>query len=54
MINGELKITLEGIRPAPACERRGHNKQLEIPFCNKDLGQKIFLPRTIRDWNELS
>ena len=50
----EMKITLEGIRPAPTRQRRGRNKQLEIHFCNKDLRQNAFLPRTIREWNGLS
>ena len=54
ILDGDLKVNLEGIRPAPTRQRRGHNKQLEVPFCNKDLRQKAFLPRTIREWNGLS
>ena len=54
ILDGELKINLEGIRPAPTRQRRGHSRQLEVPFCNKDLRQKAFLPRTIKEWNGLS
>ena len=54
ILDGDLKVNLEGIRPAPTRQRRGHNKQLEVPFCNKDLRQKAFLPKTITEWNGLS
>ena len=39
--------------PLPPRKRRGHDKQFNIPQCRTQYQQYSFLPRTIRDWNEL-
>ena len=50
-------VSTQGIKaslsPAPPRRRRGHDQQLTIPQCRTQYRQQAFLPRTIRDWNEL-
>jgi hypothetical protein len=48
-------VSVNAIRtlPLPPRKRQGHDKQFNIPQCRTQYQQYSFLPRTIRDWNEL-
>ena len=39
--------------PAPTRERRGHSQQFRMIQCRTKYRQGAFLPRSIKDWNEL-
>ena len=41
------------LKPAPTRRRRGHSKQFTVPHCRTDYRKEAFLPRTLRDWNQL-
>lgn len=41
------------LHPPPPRRRRGHNQQLVVPRCRTLYRQQSFLPRTIKDWNDL-
>ncbi|KAL8570366.1 hypothetical protein ACOMHN_035784 [Nucella lapillus] len=43
----------EKMEPAVARQRRGHNSQYTLPRCRTQYLQQSFLPRTIKDWNNL-
>ena len=50
-------IATDGIKnklqPPPPRQRRRHNQQFSQPHCRTQYQQYSFLPRTIRDWNDL-
>ena len=50
-------IATDGIKsklqPPPPRQRRRHNQQFLQPHCRTQYQQYSFLPRTIRDWNDL-
>ena len=43
----------EKMEPAVARQRRGHDSQYTLPRCRTQYLQQSFLPRTIKDWNNL-
>ena len=56
MLEGKVSIRCPELKPAISRSRRAsvaHSRQLERSTCKKDLRLNSFLPRTIRDWNNL-
>ena len=56
MLEGKVCIRCPELKPAVSRSRRtnvAHSRQLERSTCKKDLRLNSFLPRTIRDWNNL-
>ena len=47
---GNIKSRLQ---PAPLRQRRGHDRQFTIPRSRTIYRQQSFLPRTLKDWNNL-
>ena len=39
--------------PLPSRQRRGHDQQFVLPQCRTQYHQNSFLPRTIKQWNQL-
>ena len=41
------------LHPLPPRQRRGHDQQFVLPQCRTQYHQNSFLPRTIKQWNQL-
>ena len=53
ILDNEAVVNRDNIIPAPTRSRRGHSKQLRQIQCKRDYRQQSFVPKTIKDWNNL-
>ena len=52
-LNGYANIPISDITQNKRKQRKGHNHQFQIPHARTDIFKDSFIPKTLKDWNQL-
>jgi hypothetical protein len=52
-LNGYTNIPISDINQNKRKQRKGHNHQFQIPHARTDTFKDSFIPKTLKDWNQL-
>jgi hypothetical protein len=52
-LNGYTNIPISDINQNKRKQRKGHNQQFQIPHARTDTFKDSFIPKTLKDWNQL-
>ena len=52
-LNGYANIPISDINQNKRKQRKGHNHQFQIPHARTDIFKDSFIPKTLKDWNQL-
>lgn len=52
-LNGYANIPISDINQNKRKQRKGHNQQFQIPHARTDIFKDSFIPKTLKDWNQL-
>jgi hypothetical protein len=52
-LHGYANIPISDINQNKRKQRKGHNQQFQIPHARTDTIKDSFIPKTLKDWNQL-